>query len=286
LATSLGDEETLAESRGVELEVGEPPADLLAFGDKEMLAQVVRNILGNAIRHAAKKVSLQVELVDTPLPGEKQFCLKIQDDGPGVAPEIQEKLFLKYESTAQSSGGTGLGLYISRKLMALHRGSVALEHSEPGQTVFRLILPRVYPVHVLPDLNFGSRVPVTIVSNQSQESAVLEGLLVEGGVPQVQVISSQEAFDHFEGNQSELVVLDATSLEDQLYRLIKLLNRQPALEVIVVGPLAEEEEALLNHHLYKIPQHEASLAFLQAAEKALQTLMQTIGQTQGAQAAQ
>jgi two-component system nitrogen regulation sensor histidine kinase GlnL len=61
------------------------------------------------------------------------------DDGPGIPPEIRERLFTPYFTT--KSSGTGLGLAIVDRIISEHEGSVDVQ-SEPGSTTFTIWLPR------------------------------------------------------------------------------------------------------------------------------------------------
>jgi two-component system nitrogen regulation sensor histidine kinase GlnL len=62
----------------------------------------------------------------------------IKDNGPGVAPEIQEQLF--YPMISRRPGGTGLGLNSAQSIIAQHNGMIEFE-SEPGDTTFSIIIP-------------------------------------------------------------------------------------------------------------------------------------------------
>ena len=74
--------------------------------------------------------------------GEESVIVEVEDDGPGIPAEEQEKIFDAFYTTKPPGSGTGLGLAISHKIIvADHRGSLSVE-SEPGRTVFRTELPR------------------------------------------------------------------------------------------------------------------------------------------------
>ena len=64
--------------------------------------------------------------------------VNIKDNGPGVAPEIQEQLF--YPMISRRPGGTGLGLTFAHSIIAQHNGMIEFE-SEPGDTTFSIIIP-------------------------------------------------------------------------------------------------------------------------------------------------
>ena len=74
-------------------------------------------------------------------PEGKQVVVEIEDNGPGIPPEIQSKIFDSFFTTKPPGQGTGLGLDISYKIVVeRHRGDVKLD-SEPGRTTFQVWLP-------------------------------------------------------------------------------------------------------------------------------------------------
>ncbi|RAS03444.1 response regulator [Cupriavidus alkaliphilus] len=132
----------------------EPGLPCLA-GDPVRVRQIIGNLLGNALKFTATGHVIvrlgrapRADVSDVPeapdAAGRIAIQLEVADTGPGIAPEIQEKLFEPFvqadPSTAGRYGGTGLGLSICRRLAALMAGSVSV-HSEPGKgSVFRVLL--------------------------------------------------------------------------------------------------------------------------------------------------
>ena len=107
--------------------------------DEFRIEQIVVNLLTNALRYGAQK-PVQVTLVV----GPEEVRVEVRDQGPGIAPEHQAKIFEPYERGVgtEAPSGLGLGLYISRQLAEVHEGSLVLD-SVPGQgALFTLTLPR------------------------------------------------------------------------------------------------------------------------------------------------
>lgn len=106
--------------------------------DRYRVEQILCNLLTNAIRYApGKPVHVDVTLEDG------AAVARVRDQGPGVAPENQEKIFRRFERAVASNhiSGLGLGLYICRQIAEAHGGSITLE-STPGQgATFTLRLP-------------------------------------------------------------------------------------------------------------------------------------------------
>lgn len=135
-----------ATSRGLTLRL-EIPADIppRVVGDSGRLRQVILNLTGNAIKFTPQgKVSLTVRRLEkgpTPRAGEAPrtssdtwLRFAIQDTGPGIAPEDQQRIFesfIQADTAKGSPGGTGLGLAISNKLVQLMGGALNVD-SEAG----------------------------------------------------------------------------------------------------------------------------------------------------------
>jgi signal transduction histidine kinase len=108
-----------------------------AQGDPGSVAQIIRVLLDNALRHnpAGACVSAHVEL------DEHTACVVVVDDGPGVATEDRGRIFERFaRGTQATDGGFGLGLAIGRELARQMDGDLVLEDSEKGAR-FALRLP-------------------------------------------------------------------------------------------------------------------------------------------------
>ena len=104
--------------------------------DKQQMKQVLSNLVLNALQamKGGGKIKIQLSRKD-----EHYVELSIEDNGPGIPPDIREKIFNLYFTT--KSTGTGVGLSIVQRIVEEHNGTITVE-SEPGKgTVFKLILP-------------------------------------------------------------------------------------------------------------------------------------------------
>jgi len=129
----------------VEEELVEPVLPVLV--DPERIGLVFDNLIGNAVRHSPKGGRILVRA--RPQSGFVRF--EIEDQGPGIPPEYQQRIFEKFFRMPGTKGeGIGLGLYISREIVAAHGGQMGVD-SEPGHGSrfwFTLRVPSLPPPRV------------------------------------------------------------------------------------------------------------------------------------------
>ncbi len=131
----------LAGERTVTLNITEDE-NLQVWGDAGKLKQIILNLFGNAVQHTDAREG-QIGLSLYAVGG--LAAIEVRDNGPGIPPELQQKVFERFyrgdESRSRRSGGAGLGLAISQALAEAHGGTIELD-SVPGKgSTFRLLLP-------------------------------------------------------------------------------------------------------------------------------------------------
>src|ERR687891_626453 len=117
------------------------PKDILIMADKVRVGRVISNLLNNAIKFTPRgEIAISViELKHNNGNGEIQ--VNIKDTGTGLSPVILPKLFSKFVST--DSGGTGLGLFVSRNIVEAHGGRIWAENNANGKgATFSFIIPK------------------------------------------------------------------------------------------------------------------------------------------------
>jgi two-component system sensor histidine kinase QseC len=118
--------------RGIRVSVaGEPPeSELLVQGERDKLATLARNLLDNAARYSPPGSTVRVEIASR----DGATRLSVSDEGPGIAPELRERVFESYYRIPGAAGdGSGLGLAIVREIAAQHGATVRLEDGERGR---------------------------------------------------------------------------------------------------------------------------------------------------------
>ena len=131
----------LASSRRVSIDIAHTTPSAAFTGDEDLIRRLIVNLLDNAIRHAPADSSVTLDLVLEP----RGYRISIHDDGPGVPPDIQKRIFERFfrraTPGAAADGGAGLGLAVSQWIAQVHGGSISLTRaSEPG-TTFEIHLP-------------------------------------------------------------------------------------------------------------------------------------------------
>ena len=137
----ISDLETKAAAKSSAL-VNEVPAGAIAHADADRLQQVLFNLVDNAIKYG--RADGRVVIGARRREG-KQLELWVRDDGPGIPPEAQPRVFERFyrvdKARSRDAGGTGLGLSIVKHIIQSHGGDVWVE-SEPGRgATFFFTLP-------------------------------------------------------------------------------------------------------------------------------------------------
>ena len=130
-----------AKLQGIHIKLENGLGDAMVNIDSSKIEQVLINLLSNAVDHAPadSEVILAAGLIDN------DAAFWVQDHGPGIAPEIRDRLFTPFVKgptvRATRDRSVGLGLVISRKIVEAHRGRIYVE-SEPGHgATFYIVLP-------------------------------------------------------------------------------------------------------------------------------------------------
>jgi signal transduction histidine kinase len=136
--------ESLATDKKLTLEVKLPPDLPRARGDERRLAQVLLNLVGNAIKFTDSGcVTISAQTA------ADSYTMSVRDTGPGIAADDQVKIFEEFQqadsSATKKKGGTGLGLAIAKRIVEMHGGRIWVE-SAPGEgATFSFTVPTMVP---------------------------------------------------------------------------------------------------------------------------------------------
>lgn len=113
------------------------------LGDKQQLASVVRNLIDNAIKYSNGKLILKIKTSNV----NQKLMIEVADNGIGIAPEFQKKVFAKYfrvpNNDIHQVKGFGLGLAYIQRMIDLHLGEIRLISKQGIGTTFIITLPYV-----------------------------------------------------------------------------------------------------------------------------------------------
>ncbi|MBU6351918.1 MAG: hybrid sensor histidine kinase/response regulator [Chloroflexi bacterium] len=127
-------------AKGLELRLEVAPGLPTVWVDRQRIRQVLLNLLTNGARHT-RQGGITVTIVRQ----DGELCVQVRDTGPGIAPENQKWIFTQFHTTEQPSpewhSGSGLGLPISKQLVALHGGRMGLESALGEGSCFWFTLP-------------------------------------------------------------------------------------------------------------------------------------------------
>jgi signal transduction histidine kinase len=135
----------LAREKGIDLRTEVSAGMPRAVGDERRLTQVLFNLAGNAIKFTERG-----EVRIRAWADGDHFSITVRDTGPGVPVEARERIFEEFQqadtSTTRPKGGAGLGLAISRRIVDLHGGTLALLQSQMGAgSTFGFTIPCAGP---------------------------------------------------------------------------------------------------------------------------------------------
>ena len=104
--------------------------------DKSQIHQVIGNLLNNAYKFTPSNgeilLGIKVE--------NKHIIITVQDNGSGIPAKFKKIVFNKFK-TQRKGSGIGLGLYISKKIVELHKGKIWVENAQNGGALFHVQLP-------------------------------------------------------------------------------------------------------------------------------------------------
>jgi signal transduction histidine kinase len=228
------------------------PEDHHIWGDAPRLTQVFWNLLNNAVKFTPEGSTIAVRSRrETPV----RFLVEVEDDGVGIDPEVLPRIFDAFEqgeaSVTRRYGGLGLGLAISRTIVELHGGTIAVtsEGRERG-TTFSVHLPvgprRIESAEPAVEAPASSLAPahlrILLVEDHSDTADALADLLrVQGHDVQVAGSISQ-ALDIAAAGGFDLVVSDLGLPDGSGQDLMRKLSRRYNLRGIALSGYGMEDD--------------------------------------------
>jgi two-component system phosphate regulon sensor histidine kinase PhoR len=136
--------------RGVTLLIDAPAACPAVIADEEQMAQVISNLLDNAVKYGREGGQVEIGVASAHggrWPARAGVVLRVKDDGPGIPrehlPRLTERFYRVDKGRSRNTGGTGLGLAIVKHIVNRHRGQMLIESDEGKGMEFAIWLPAV-----------------------------------------------------------------------------------------------------------------------------------------------
>ncbi len=129
----------LAMNKGLRIENALPPDLPPINADRELLERVFQNLIGNAVKFTPAGGTVRVigrQSTENP----STLCISISDNGPGISPEIQGRLFEKFTTGKHTEHGTGLGLAFCKMVLNAHNEDIWVESTGEHGTTFTFTL--------------------------------------------------------------------------------------------------------------------------------------------------
>lgn len=153
----------LADSAVRHLENGEDAPDvtlalpqdlMLVYCDAILIERVLINLLENAVKYAGDQAAITLSALPLVAATDERYVeVRVQDNGPGIAPGKELMIFDKFARGHQESAipGVGLGLAICQAIVAIHGGKIWATNAEGGGAVFHFTLPLITPPDLEPE---------------------------------------------------------------------------------------------------------------------------------------
>jgi len=175
-----------AATKNLTIVLGASAEDISILGDPERLAQVLGNLITNAIRFAPANGVIDVQVFGPPL-SEDAVGVSVHNSGDPIAPDDHERIFEPFSASSRRVGGTALGLSISRTIIEAHGGRIWVESGASGtKFVFTLPVSAKADKNIqLPSIDtptrrrgLGENACALVVDDDPRRALLLKGLLM------------------------------------------------------------------------------------------------------------
>ena len=220
--------------------VFEAQAEYYVEADKEMMGQVLRNILTNSIKFSPNDSVVTLKVIEQ----NDELILTISDSGVGIPESELEVIFNPFTQSSRTNnyaGGTGLGLAIAQQIIQQHNGAIYAKNNEKSGCSFVLVIPRLKVLASKIDIN-GKILIIDdeeIALNVVKAGLMLNGFNVStalGGIEGLKCLQEQE-------KEISIVLLDLMMPDIYGLDVLKVIKEKyPQIMVIIQSGIADEGE--------------------------------------------
>jgi signal transduction histidine kinase/DNA-binding response OmpR family regulator len=236
------------------------------IGDAMRVNQILVNLISNASKFTEKGGSIKVTVKQEILGGKANMEFVVQDTGCGISDDMQKRLFEPFEQesalTAHKHGGNGLGLSITKRLVAYMQGTIAVQSKMGVGTTFTIRIPFDIFAHTQEEPNRGMELSsMSILSvDDDADSLDLLGLMLDRlKVKHKEVALAKEALQLLEENHYDICLIDWQMPEMNGLEMAREIRKKYGEETTIIvfssynlsEILAEGRKAGVDYYLAK-----------------------------------
>jgi signal transduction histidine kinase len=254
----------------IEIEVSAAPADVVVFGDRARIRQIVENLLHNAAKFTPPGGRASVSVRSDAATGEAE--VRVHNTGAPIPNELLANVFepfVQAERTLdRSKGGLGLGLALVKGLVEMHGGSAKVDSDEHAGTAFTVRLPLdtsvPEPLHARGDGEApgASHPRVLVIEDNVDAAETLRAVLELQGDDVAVANNGREGIEAARSFHPDVVLCDIGLPEMDGYEVARTIRADPALRSLALVALsgyatpedvAAAREAGFDRHVAKPP---------------------------------
>jgi PAS domain S-box-containing protein len=251
---ALSANEGFASQHRVTMRLQAPDATLQVRIDSDRMIQVLTNLLSNAVKFSPPDGVVKVSVLRV----ARGVRVEVVDHGPGIPDEFRSRIFQKFSQADSAdnrqTGGTGLGLNISKALVEKMGGQLGFSSEAGAGTTFFFELPewrKRAPLPPASQVRFASLRPrILICEDDADVARLIAMMLGKGGFESDMAHSAAQALDCLSRNSYDAVTVDLKLPDQHGITLISSLRgdeRFRNLPVVVISAMAQEGQLQFDH---------------------------------------
>lgn len=229
--------------------------DIIVSGDKTRLSQILNNLITNALKFTIEgEVKVKMNLIESGN-GKAKVYFEVSDNGIGIAPENQEKIFNDFDQVSPTFsskyGGTGLGLSITKKLLNLMGGEISLQSrlNEGSKFFFELEfeiaeMQLEKPIHINGYSYNNSSLHLLMAEDNDVNALVLGKIINKWGFTYERVLNGFEAVNAVKKTNFDCILMDIQMPEMDGFDAtlaIKKISEAPVIALTAAAKLEIKE---------------------------------------------
>jgi CheY-like chemotaxis protein len=232
-----------AEQFGVSLVLESGLSGIIVNVDSDRLLQALTNLLSNAARYSPRDEKVVISVVKN----QNLIRIAITDRGPGIPPEIKDRIFQKFSqinsTTNRKGSGTGLGLWISKALVEGLGGKIGFDSTPNSQTTFFIDLPEWSQEFKESQELSSGQASILICEDEYDVATLLSIMLTQEGFSTDIAYNLNQAKEMLSQKPYQMMTMDLALPDGDGISLIRELRKQDetrGLPIIVVSAKAQQ----------------------------------------------